>query len=180
MAEPRARRAAGRPRKPAARKATESVNSADSVGGGGEFEAVPVPKDSRVEASASVRAYLEELMRSPARRGRRRDPSRLRHELESIDARLPTLSALRRLRLLQRRVECVAELERLERSSPIDELEERFVKVAAHYGERNGISYAAWRGFGVPASVLARAGITDHPQIPGTSRTRTARRKPRT
>jgi hypothetical protein len=126
-----------------------------------------------------VRAYLDELSRKPPRRGRKRDPERLRRELESIDARLPTLTALRRLRLLQRRLEFVAELEHLEGHSPIEELEERFVKVAASYGERNGISYAAWREFGVPASVLLRAGVTEHARGSRPSRSQRAGRRSR-
>jgi hypothetical protein len=41
----------------------------------------------------------------------------------------------------------------------VDQLEEAFVAVARSYGERHGISYAAWRELGVPAAVLRRAGI---------------------
>jgi hypothetical protein len=32
--------------------------------------------------------------------------------------------------------------------------------VAAEYGQRKGISYAAWRELGVSPAVLKRAGIT--------------------
>ena len=35
-----------------------------------------------------------------------------------------------------------------------------FVKVAKSYGQRTGVSYGAWRAVGVPAAVLAAAGIT--------------------
>ena len=39
-------------------------------------------------------------------------------------------------------------------------LEEDFVAAARAYGERKGISYAAWREAGVDAAVLKRAGIS--------------------
>lgn len=38
-------------------------------------------------------------------------------------------------------------------------VEEEFIKVAASYSERNGISYAVWREMGVPARILNQAGI---------------------
>ena len=38
-------------------------------------------------------------------------------------------------------------------------LERAFVRMARTYGEEHGISYEAWVQFGVPASVLAAAGI---------------------
>ena len=41
----------------------------------------------------------------------------------------------------------------------MDELEEAFVTGAADYGDRRGITYAAWRAAGVSPSVLRRAGI---------------------
>jgi hypothetical protein len=34
------------------------------------------------------------------------------------------------------------------------------VKVARSYGERNGITYTAWREIGVDPAVLKKAGIT--------------------
>jgi hypothetical protein len=42
----------------------------------------------------------------------------------------------------------------------IEELEDAFVGIAASYSVRQGISYQSWREVGVPASVLARAGIS--------------------
>lgn len=38
-------------------------------------------------------------------------------------------------------------------------MEEEFVTLAAAYSASKGIAYAVWRGAGVPASVLKRAGI---------------------
>ena len=41
----------------------------------------------------------------------------------------------------------------------IRKLEEEFVRVAAGYTERHGMTYEGWRKTGVDAEVLARAGI---------------------
>ena len=41
----------------------------------------------------------------------------------------------------------------------IRKLEEEFVRVAADYTERHGMTYEGWRKTGVEAEVLARAGI---------------------
>jgi len=38
-------------------------------------------------------------------------------------------------------------------------LEKGFVKAARSYGERKGITYAAWRAAGVDANILRKAGI---------------------
>ena len=38
-------------------------------------------------------------------------------------------------------------------------LEAAFVKIAKQFGEQRGIGYGAWRGAGVPADALKRAGI---------------------
>ena len=42
----------------------------------------------------------------------------------------------------------------------MEAIEAAFVKVAAAYSDRQGISYSSWREVGVPASVLKRAGIS--------------------
>jgi hypothetical protein len=39
-------------------------------------------------------------------------------------------------------------------------LEKEFVRAAKGYSERKGITYGAWREFGVPAEVLRKAGIS--------------------
>ena len=48
---------------------------------------------------------------------------------------------------------------RLTRAVALGLLEEDFVQAAKNYGDRKGISYAAWREAGVDAGVLRRAGI---------------------
>src|SRR2546422_777861 len=100
MAEPRGREKAGRPRKSAGRKAPAPSGAlAEPPTDAGELQGQPARAGSDKEASAAVRAYLDELTQTLPRRGRRRDPARLRRELAPIDAKLPTLTPLRRFRL---------------------------------------------------------------------------------
>jgi hypothetical protein len=53
----------------------------------------------------------------------------------------------------------MAALEATESKVDLAQLEKDFVKAAAPYSERKGISYSAWREVGVPAAVLDKAGI---------------------
>ena len=52
------------------------------------------------------------------------------------------------------------ELETLNTKVDLTGLETAFVKTAAQYAQRKGISYAAWRELGVSADVLKQAGIS--------------------
>jgi hypothetical protein len=52
------------------------------------------------------------------------------------------------------------ELDGMQEKVDLTELEQEFVKAALGYSERRGISYAAWREAGVPASVLKQAGVS--------------------
>jgi hypothetical protein len=64
------------------------------------------------------------------------------------------------LKLVQERRDLLAERDVL--ASPVDlaGLEDAFVEIAESYSARQGISYQSWREIGVPAQVLARAGIS--------------------
>jgi len=75
--------------------------------------------------------------------------------MESVDA-----DPLKRLQLAQEELDLTDELVRIDQGVDTGELEVEFVKVAASYASRKGISYAAFRQVGVPASVLKDAGIT--------------------
>lgn len=99
--------------------------------------------------TAAIRAYLRLITEAP----RPRRPVDL-DQLDRDIAQAP--NQLRRLQLIQAKLEATT----LAVNGPaIDALEEAFVKYAGSYGKRKGISYAAWREVGVPASMLARAGI---------------------
>ena len=113
----------------------------------------------RVEGRA-VKNYLEALEQHRPKRGRKRTPDSINNRLAKIDEELKAADVIKRLSLIQERLDLLAELESLEAQTDISGLEAEFVKAAKGYGDRKGISYAAWREVGVPASVLKQAGIS--------------------
>ncbi len=108
----------------------------------------------------AVRRYLEALEANKPRRGRKRSPESITKRLEAVETDLPTADPLKRLHLIQERLDLQAALEASEAGTDIADLEAQFVAAAASYGERKGITYSAWRELGVPAPVLTQAGIT--------------------
>ena len=66
---------------------------------------------------------------------------------------------LTRVHLVQERMNLEAELTHKGETVDLGALEKGFVKSARTYGERKGITYAAWRAAGVDATVLRKAGI---------------------
>ena len=107
----------------------------------------------------TVRAYLEGLRATAPRRGRPRSSETIERRLASIEAELVTADPMRELQLVQQRRDLHVELERTGPSVDLDALEAAFVEIARSYSQRHGISYPSWREVGVPAAVLARAGI---------------------
>ena len=104
--------------------------------------------------AAAIKAYLEALQ-TGKKRGRRPTPERV----EELQARVAVESdSLKRVELVQKRLDVEKQL-----AAPtvdLEALEGGFVEYAASYGLRKGITYAAWREVGVPASVLKAAGIS--------------------
>lgn len=80
--------------------------------------------------------------------------------MAAIDEQLPNASGLAALKLRQERLDLKSESEALDTRWNDDDLEAAFVTHAKSFGERHGISYAAWRETGVSAAVLRKAGIT--------------------
>lgn len=113
----------------------------------------------RAEGRA-IKTYLEALESNKPRRGRRRTPDSINARLEKIDVELVDADPMKRLSLVQERLDLLAELEQLQEPVDMSALEEQFVIAAQGYSERKGISWAAWREVGVPASVLERAGVS--------------------
>lgn len=113
------------------------------------------------EQGRAVRAYLEALEVSKPRRGRRRTPASIETRLAAIEERFAGADALTRLHLAQEQLDLQAELGRLieDDGADLQTLEDRFVKVAAAYGARKGISRGAWLSAGVSRKVLDRADI---------------------
>lgn len=110
--------------------------------------------------SRLVAAYLEALETHKPKRGRKRTPQSIDKRLAAIEEELPTASQIKTLSLIQERRDLIEEKSKMGGSVDLSNLEEDFVSAAKSYGERKGISYAAWRELGVPASVLKRAGIS--------------------
>jgi hypothetical protein len=106
-----------------------------------------------------VKAYLHALQAHQPRRGRRRTKESIENRLHAIEAELDSADPLRRLHLAQERLNLLSELDASSDGADLADLEARFVGVAAGYSARKGITYAAWRQIGVPASVLKEAGI---------------------
>ena len=112
----------------------------------------------RAEGRA-VRGYLEALDAHKPKRGRRRTPDSIRARLAKIEVEIDGSDPLTRVQLIQERIDLNAELDTLENKVDMSALEADFVAYAADYSKRKGISYAAWRELGVPASTLKAAGI---------------------
>jgi hypothetical protein len=94
------------------------------------------------------------------KRGRKRTTDSIRRRLDRIDEELVNADPLKRLQLIQERLDLTSELETAGAKVDLTGLENDFVEAAAAYSSRKGISYAAWRELGVDASVLKRAGIS--------------------
>ncbi|MHB8670314.1 MAG: hypothetical protein ACYDAD_07120 [Acidimicrobiales bacterium] len=111
------------------------------------------------EQGRAVRRYLEALEANRPRRGRKRTPESIKRRLAAITDALAGSDSLSRLHLVQERMNLEAELAAGDGNVDLADLEKGFVRVAADYGRRKGICYAAWRELGVDASVLRQAGI---------------------
>src|SRR5918994_6610180 len=108
----------------------------------------------------AVRRYLEALEANKPKRGRKRSPDSMKKRLQAVEDEIAAADPLKRLHLVQERLDLQAALEASKATVDIDELEKEFVEAAATYSQRKGISYSAWRELGVPSSVLDRAGIS--------------------
>ena len=107
----------------------------------------------------AVRTYLEALEQTRPKRGRKRTPSSIRAQLDKINATIDNASPVKKLQMIQDRMDLEAELEAMANKPDLSAFEADFVASAKDYAERKSISYAAWRKIGVPADVLKRAGI---------------------
>lgn len=115
--------------------------------------------EGRAESRA-VRRYLEALEAIKPKRGRPRTADSVKKQLASVEEKLADARAEERLLLIQQRLDLQSELAGMEARQDLAELEADFVAMAKRYGERKGLSYAAWREAGVEAAVLRKAGIS--------------------
>ena len=107
----------------------------------------------------AVRRYLEALEAHKPRRGRKRTTDSMKKRLVAVESEIATADPLKRLHLVQERFDLENALQASESKIDLNQLEKDFIKSAAPYSERKGISYSAWRELGVPAAVLEKAGI---------------------
>lgn len=108
----------------------------------------------------AVRTYLEALETHKPKRGRKRTPESMRARLDVIEKTIEEADPMNRLQMIQERMDLAAELDAAEQTVDLSALEDEFVAAARAYGERKGITYAAWKEFGVPTPLLKRAGIS--------------------
>ena len=108
----------------------------------------------------AVRRYLEALEAHKPKRGRKRTPESIQKRLAVIEQKLTSSDPLTRVHLIQERMDLEQELAATTDKVDLTALESGFVQSARAYGDRKGISYAAWRAAGVDPAVLRRAGIS--------------------
>ena len=108
----------------------------------------------------AVRRYLEALEAHKPKRGRKRTPESIQRRLAVIEQKLPSSDPLSRVLLIQERMNLETELAASTHNVDLAALEAGFVKSARAYGDRKGITYAAWRAAGVDPGVLRKAGIS--------------------
>ncbi|HEX9866312.1 MAG TPA: hypothetical protein VGC03_15215 [Acidimicrobiia bacterium] len=113
----------------------------------------------RLEAR-SIKTYLRAL--DSRRPGRPVTKESLDKRLERVNAKLGDENdPLKRIELLQSKLDLQSALASVEDGANLDDLAANFVAYAKSYSDRKGISYTAWRQFGVPADVLRKAGIQE-------------------
>lgn len=113
----------------------------------------------RKEARA-IKAYLEALeARKP---GRPVSKESLNKRVEKVNQKLEeTDNPLEEVDLIQSKLDIEKALSELDNAVDMETLEAGFVEHAKSYSERKGVTYTAWREFGVPAKVLRSAGIKE-------------------
>lgn len=107
----------------------------------------------------TVRDYLAalELGRRP---GRKVDSASITKRIDDVQAQIDVEpDPAKRVDLIQRRLDLESRLVDLQDEPDLESLEKDFIKAAAEYSDRKGITYTAWREFGVPAATLKAAGI---------------------
>ncbi len=107
----------------------------------------------------TIKAYLESLARRKP--GRPVTVETLRERLARLgDQVAAEQDPLKRVDLVQKKLEAEEALARAENVADNAALEQGFVATVQSYSARKSITYAAWREAGVPAAVLRRAGLT--------------------
>ncbi|NNF56557.1 MAG: hypothetical protein HKN03_19200 [Acidimicrobiales bacterium] len=107
-----------------------------------------------------MRMYLEGLDATRPKRGRKRTKETVAKRIDAIEVEMERAQPLRKLEMIQERIDLQEELAKFDTTVDIAALEKDFISVAKSYAERKGISYAAFRELGIEAAVLKKAGIS--------------------
>ncbi len=134
-------------------------------------------KAATFDQARVVRRYLSAVEIAKPGRGPRRTADAIGNRITKVDELLVSADPLSRVHLTQERIELHAEYVRVTNGNAGDQgqFERDFIRVARSYGDRNGITYAAWRQVGVDAAVLERAGIHKAEKKPPPAAVRAAR-----
>ena len=107
-----------------------------------------------------VREYLTYLKENKPKRGRKRPINTVTAQLEAVNAMLQEdiPNQVLVLKTRQRKLDLELELAQMmaDKTDP-KKLETAFIKVAANYSKRIGITRAAWLSMGGPAHKIGRA-----------------------
>lgn len=110
--------------------------------------------------SRAIKAFLEAL--EARRPGRPVSKDSLQKRLEKVNEKLESAAnPLETVDLIQSKLDIEKALAQVENARDFNALEAGFIENVASYSERKGVSYTAWREFGVPAAVLKKAGIKE-------------------
>jgi len=113
----------------------------------------------RKEARA-IKAYLKAL--DAKKPGRPVTKESLESRLGAVNQKIGSADdPLKRLDLIQSKLDIEDALSALDDVVNMEALETGFDENARNYSERKGISYSAWREYGVPAATLQGAGIAE-------------------
>jgi len=110
--------------------------------------------------SREIKAYLKVI--ESRKRGRPVTRENLQKRLARVNEKIEVADdPLRSVELIQTRLDIEDSLEGLKEDIDMAALEAGFVSHARSYSERKGITYTAWREYGVPAATLRDAGIPE-------------------
>ena len=115
--------------------------------------------EGRQQARA-IKAYLKAI--ESRRPGRPVSKESLEQRLSKVKVKIEgSEDPLEAVELIQKRLDIESALANLDEGANLEELEAGFVAHASAYSERKGITYSAWREYGVPAATLRAAGVKE-------------------
>lgn len=107
-----------------------------------------------------VKQYLDALETHKPKRGRKVTRESLEKRLATIEAEIPQANPLKRLTLVQAKIDLTERLSVPETTDDFPALEQAFQKVVVTYSRRRDISFQAWVKVGVDPKILKAAGLT--------------------